>query len=75
MTVYDSHQYRDPMLVLEQKQNAAERKAKQCGGCANTVTMTFKSEKVIRCTQKWQVYGRRCEYFEQKQISKQQGKP
>jgi hypothetical protein len=73
MTVFDSHLYRDPMQVLEAKQNAAERKAKQCGDCVHKVSVTFKGETANRCTQKWQIYGRRCDHYEQKQNLKPKG--
>lgn len=65
--------YQDPMRVLEAKQNAAERKAKQCGDCVHAVSVTFKGERAIRCTQKWQTYGRRCEHHEIKNINDKKG--
>ena len=56
----DANQFKDPMLVLERKQEAQLRKVAACGDCIH-VKMIFQGQP--RCTVKWQTFGRRCTYF------------
>lgn len=56
----DAHQYADPMLVLERKQEAQLRKVAACGDCINA-RMIFQHDP--RCTVKYQRFGFRCTFY------------
>lgn len=57
----DANQFKDPMLVLERKQEAQLRKVQQCGDCIH-VKMIFQGQP--RCTVKYQRFGFRCTFYE-----------
>ena len=57
----DASQFKDPMLVLERKQEAQLRKVAACGDCIH-VKMIFQGQP--RCTVKWQTFGYRCTNYE-----------
>ena len=64
----DAHQYRDPMLVLEAKQEAAAKRKSKCGRCIHYQTLVLNFELHHGCTLKrrnWQA----CTYFETKKVS------
>ena len=57
----DASQFKDPMIVLQQKQEAQLRKVAACGDCIH-VKMIFQGQP--RCTVKWQTFGYRCTNYE-----------
>lgn len=57
----DSNQFKDPMLVLQQKQEAQLRKVAACGECIH-VKMIFQGQPC--CTVRHQTFGFRCTNYE-----------
>jgi hypothetical protein len=59
----DNHMYRDPMLVLEQKQEHALHKQKACTGCVHRRRYEAFGEIVIACTLKRTTAKRICDLY------------
>ena len=59
----DSHMYRNPMHVLQDKQAQAARKAKACGGCPHAQQRIFLGQEQVVCTMARQTYGVRCHHY------------
>lgn len=60
----ESWQYKDPALVLEQKQESASKRKAKCGKCTHYQTLVIAFEVHHGCAMKrrnWQA----CTYFEQ----------
>jgi hypothetical protein len=57
-----AYQYRDPMMVLEQKQEHELKKT--CIGCAHAFEIMFNSGPAKGCN-KHKLYGRRCNLFQE----------
>lgn len=56
-----AHTYRDPMLVLEQKQENELKRS--CNGCVNVFDVRFKGSVEKGCN-KGKRYGKRCRLYE-----------
>jgi len=56
----DANQFKDPMIVLQQKQEAQLRKVAACGDCIH-VKMIFQGQP--RCTVRFQTFGYRCSQY------------
>jgi len=58
-----SYQYRDPMIVLQQKQENELRRS--CAGCVHAYLVEFKGSKESGCN-KGKVFGKRCNLYREK---------
>lgn len=59
----DSHLYRNPMDVLEAKQERQLSRKKSCDGCVNLRSIEFAGEVVLACSLKRTTAMRRCEFY------------
>lgn len=56
-----AYMYRDPMLVLEKKQENELRRS--CAGCVHVFLVEFKGAAESGCN-KGKIYGKRCKLYE-----------
>jgi hypothetical protein len=66
----DAYEYGDPMTVAIRRQEAANRKLRECGNCKHHLSAVFNGETLHRCEIRRYGFGKRCDSYEVITITK-----